>query len=183
MAAQKEVVLKTGETITLKNLSPKNSAREMMDFINALVESKAMIAMDKRISLKEEKVWLKGCLHGMKKGDYLNIIASHKGKVIGSATAERERYKLRNNVLLGIAILPYFQGKGLGSILMKELIGRTKKEMGPKNIFLTVLDLNKKAYRLYEELGFRTHHVLPKWANHYGKWCDLRFMILGRNHA
>ena len=54
---------------------------------------------------------------------------------------------------LGIAILPDFKQKGIGTILMKE-INQQARDDGYKSLSLSVDPDNHSAVRLYEKLGF-----------------------------
>jgi ribosomal protein S18 acetylase RimI-like enzyme len=66
-----------------------------------------------------------------------------------------------------IAVVPEFQGTGLGSFMLKlafeELQGR-----GFKEVSLTVTAVNQGAVRLYERLGFETFHTFGAfvWTRH-----------------
>ena len=177
---KKELILKNGEKIQLNDLSKKDSAPKLKNFINALVEEKSYLNSNKKYSLKEQKEWQKARLRQIRKGEYLYVIVSKDGKMIASADARRLALKLRGNVEIGIAILPSHRNKGLGRLLMNEIVGRAKAEMKPKNIFLTVDDKNKYAKRLYGKLGFKKIAVLPNWVNHYGKYHDQEIQVLAR---
>jgi RimJ/RimL family protein N-acetyltransferase len=98
--------------------------------------------------------------------------------IIGSASAEREPLKLRNNINIGVSVARSERNKGLGTVILKETIARVKKEMRPKNIFLSVFANHHAAKKIYKKLGFKTYFVLPNWANHYGKYHNLEFMLL-----
>lgn len=171
-------ILKTGEKVLLRDLTPRDSAKKHMEFYNKFVEEKAMVFADRKLALKEEKEWLKGKIQTMKKGGYIHIVAEKGGKIVGGASAERGPLKQRNNVSLGIALLPEFRGKGLGSMLMKHLIARVKREMKPKNIHLDVFSENDPAIQLYRKLGFNIHHTKKEWIDHFGEYHDQHFMTL-----
>jgi len=54
--------------------------------------------------------------------------------------------------LLDIAILPEFQNRGIGTVLLQRLIAEAKEQRKP--LRHTVFMLNPDAHRLYERLGF-----------------------------
>lgn len=54
--------------------------------------------------------------------------------------------------LLDIALLPEFQNRGVGAILLRELIDEAKRAQKPLRHM--VFMLNENAHRLYERLGF-----------------------------
>lgn len=48
-----------------------------------------------------------------------------------------------------------YQGKGLGRKTMMKLIDIVSKEYGVKKIFLSIIEENEVAYKLYESIGFK----------------------------
>ena len=54
--------------------------------------------------------------------------------------------------LLDIALLPEFQNRGIGAILLRELIDEAKQAQKPLRHM--VFMLNENAHRFYERLGF-----------------------------
>jgi hypothetical protein len=75
MAWRKVVVLKTGEEVLLRDLSPEDSPRELAAFVNALVHEKTYVNQNNKMSVKEEKIWLKNMLKKVKQKNNLQIIA------------------------------------------------------------------------------------------------------------
>jgi [ribosomal protein S18]-alanine N-acetyltransferase len=55
--------------------------------------------------------------------------------------------------ILGIALHPHVRGKGIGTLLMEEVL-KEAKELGYKKMSLSV-DPNNPALRLYERYGFK----------------------------
>lgn len=58
----------------------------------------------------------------------------------------------RNIFISGLYILPEFQGRGIGSSILKELLDKAQSEQ--KRLELEVLRVNADAQRLYKRLGF-----------------------------
>jgi len=178
MAWKKTVVLRDGRKVLLRDLSPKDSASELRAFIASFVKEGAFISRDEVPSMKEQKEWLKGQFGKMKKGEAIQIIAESGGRIVGKASAARESRKERNNVELGIAVLPTFRGASLGKLMLQNVIARVKTEMKPKNIALAVLEPNKRAHALYRKVGFRDFARFPNWLLHEGKYYDKIYLIL-----
>ena len=58
-----------------------------------------------------------------------------------------------------ILILPEFQGKGVGSQIIKSIISNAKHTN--KRVALGVFKVNTRARKLYEKLGFHIHGETP----------------------
>lgn len=69
------------------------------------------------------------------------------------------------NIWLGIAILPDYQGKGYGNIMMNELI-TFAKESKLKKIVLTVDNDNVNAIKLYEKFDFERESESEKYSKY-----------------
>ena len=54
--------------------------------------------------------------------------------------------------LSGLYLLPQYQGQGIGSTIMRELLSEAQSHKVP--VRLRVLNVNSQARRLYERLGF-----------------------------
>jgi len=63
----------------------------------------------------------------------------------------------------GLAIHPSFGGKGLGLVMLKEILSYAK-EKGFLRIELSVMAVNEKAIRLYEKAGFEKEGILRKYS-------------------
>ena len=63
----------------------------------------------------------------------------------------------------GLAIHPSFGGKGLGLVMLKEILAYAK-DKGFLRIELSVAAINEKAIRLYEKAGFEKEGVLRKYS-------------------
>ncbi|MEM3871147.1 MAG: GNAT family N-acetyltransferase [Nitrososphaeria archaeon] len=84
------------------------------------------------------------------------VVVDERDKIVGFAFLKIKN-RLPSKTLraeLGIVITDLFQGQGLGSKLMNELLKMAQK-VGVKEIFLSVLLNNLRAIRLYEKYGFK----------------------------
>ncbi len=61
-----------------------------------------------------------------------------------------------------ISISPYFQGKGLGKLLLKSVIQKLQQH-GVDEIKLIVVSTNKKAFELYRKYGFKEDGIKSIW--------------------
>jgi putative acetyltransferase len=64
----------------------------------------------------------------------------------------------------GLAIHPSRSGKGLGSLMMKEILDHAKK-IGMLRVELSAAVINEKAIRLYERAGFQKEGILRKYTH------------------
>jgi putative acetyltransferase len=62
----------------------------------------------------------------------------------------------------GVAVHPFFAGKGEGIKMMQDIIDYAKQK-GFLRIELSVASINEKAIRLYEKAGFVKEGVLKKF--------------------
>lgn len=169
-----DIKLKDGRTATVSFLSKKDSTREILSFINALIKEKTYLTYDKPFNLKQEEEWKKSELQGQEKHESYILVARVDGKRAGHCGARRGRGKERNNICLGIVVAKAYRSLGLGEGLMRLNIKTAKTFFNPKpkNIYLSIFKPNKIAYSLYKKLGFKEFAVLPKWLLHKGKYVD-----------
>lgn len=161
--------------INKKDLS---RAEEFTKFINSFVDEDAMIAMDKKISLKEEKEFLLNALKGFKKKNFVYMIAECDGKIAGSSRIVLGRGRGRHVGVFGITIRKDYRGIGLGTKLMTEMIKFSKAYLKDlKIIELRVFEGNKVAMGLYKKMGFKKIAKLPKYRRLKGKFIDEYIMI------
>jgi len=95
--------------------------------------------------------WLAGLLDE----DAINVVARHDGGIVGHAILvpdQNEAYEL------AVFVLGEFQGAGIGTRLLKGLLGQGQRE-GIEKVWLTVERWNKPAKNLYQKLGFETSNA------------------------
>ncbi len=87
------------------------------------------------------------------------LVAEIKGETIGYAYGEIEGYdymSLRGpaGVLNDLIVDPAYRGRGVGRLLLDEIISRLKSRDVPR-VVLSTAAKNKSAQRLFERSGFR----------------------------
>jgi RimJ/RimL family protein N-acetyltransferase len=175
---RKRLILRDGTTVLIELVNGKEDIREFQRFINTLTREGAYLLADKPVTLKEEKQWLQTQIQAQKKGEQIYLKALVNGRLIGDCFAKPGFGRNRGNVNLGISITKNWRGKGIGRFLLEELILRSEQKWHPKNIYLHVVSLNKKARQLYESLGFRIIARLPQWFEYYTTYLDEYILIL-----
>lgn len=168
-----------GKEIVIRKISKKDlgRAKDFLDFINSLVRENAKILINKKQTLAEERSWLKDSLKG-RSSKRVNLIAEHKGKIVGSARVESGRWRKSHVGEFGITVRNGYRGVGLGKYLASETIRLAKKDLGVKIIRLSVYSSNKPAISLYKKLGFKKVAEIPRQIRYKGKLISELIMLL-----
>ncbi len=75
---------------------------------------------------------------------------------------------VQNGYLDNIVVAPEYQGQGLGKKVTQFAINKALEKVPAESIHLTVLTWNKKALKLYMDLGFEVLHTV----DFYRQFCD-----------
>jgi cyclohexyl-isocyanide hydratase len=96
--------------------------------------------------------------------DSWTLGAFDNDRLIGIVSVERQRgEKLRHKALLSrMFIQPDSAGSGLGKALLHETLMRAGAVADLRQIWLTVLETNEPAQRLYAAAGFRSYANEPE---------------------
>ncbi len=154
--------------------TPKMSDLDsLLAMINSLVEEKAMLTVQNKITRKEEKKYLKGII---KDKNSLHLFLIINNEVMGSA-----RIAIGNNTgshvgELGISLRKEARGIGLGKKLLKEIIRASIKKFKPKIITLHVYTKNKIARNLYKKMGFQKIGAIKGGTQYFGEYEDVVMM-------
>jgi len=102
------------------------------------------------------------------------------GSLVGIVTFMRENSlkTLHKGNVFGMYVAPEGRGRGLGKLLMGELIKRAKNCEGLEQINLTVVSNNISAKQLYKSLGFELYGVERNALKFNGQYCDEDLMVL-----
>ncbi len=174
------MILEDGSILQLEPLNGKEDASEFRSFINALVQENTFLLVERPVTLREEIQWLKNQHQAQKKGEQIYLKALLNGNLIGNGFAKPGFGRNHGNVNLGIALAKQCRGKGIGCVLLEELIISSERKWHPKNIYLHVVSANKKAKKLYESLGFRIIARLPEWFEYEKKYLDEHILLLDK---
>jgi len=168
------------QKIKIRELSQRDAkrAKEFLDYINSLIEEDAKILFNKKLTLKEEKAWLKNSLKLIRKKKKIICIAQDKGKIIGVSDVEMKKYRESHIGEFGISVRKEYRGMGIGKRLMKTTLELAKKKLRPKIIKLSVFENNKIAQNLYKKFGFKKAAKIPKQIQYKGKLINRIIMTL-----
>jgi ribosomal protein S18 acetylase RimI-like enzyme len=110
------------------------------------------------------------------------LIAISDNKIVGYAEySSLFRKRLSHRGDMGIAVLKNYQGKGIGSHLMKELIDYVKNEIKAEIISLEVRTDNQIAINLYKNNGFEKIGFYKGFMKINDKYIDCDLMNLYLN--
>jgi putative acetyltransferase len=106
---------------------------------------------------------------------FVAVTKSQLGEEILIGTAGMSIYpnpRMRHSASLGISIHRDYQGKGVGTALMKALIDLADNWLMLVRLELTVFEDNERAIRLYEKLGFEKEGVKKLAAIRSGRYVN-----------
>ncbi|MBN1678606.1 MAG: GNAT family N-acetyltransferase [Candidatus Thermoplasmatota archaeon] len=141
-----------------------DDARQLMRFINSVIdEDMSGIVMDKRVTLKAEKAWLDDIIRMIRRRDAVDLLVECEGEILGNCDAARRRMKHSHRAAIGIALVKKARGKGIGEGLMRATIDLAIRRIkGIEFLDLSTFEYNRRAQRLYRNLGFAKVGNIPK---------------------
>jgi L-phenylalanine/L-methionine N-acetyltransferase len=112
----------------------------------------------------------------------LHLVAEAQGEVIASAGLHPVGAHLRRRhaMALGMSVAVPWQGRGVGSALMKELCNYADNWLGILRIELGVYADNFRAQALYRKFGFQQEGLQRAFALRDGEYVDS--MMMARLH-
>jgi ribosomal protein S18 acetylase RimI-like enzyme len=152
-----------GTKVVFREPKPAD-VKQLMDFINSFVkEPRSGLLINRRVSLKDEKVWLKGWIADIRKRKGVLLLVEVEGKIKGSCSIPRLMWKSSHVADAGIALSVEVRGKGIGKALMEKAIQLARKRMrGLEMIQLKAFAYNERALELYRRLGFVEVGRIPR---------------------
>ena len=154
-----------------------NDLDDLLGLINSLVEERADILIDEKLSRDEEIDWLSKTLARLERDETFHLVSEVDGKVVGSAEFGRKTSGYERHVgTLGIVISNDYRDMGVGTEMMKALIEQARA-MGLKLLTLCVYATNERAKHVYQKLGFVETGRIPKKYFKEGKYVDEITMV------
>ncbi len=153
---------------------PKASdAPDMVRHINSVIGERACIILQKKLTLKGEKKWLKETIGEIEKGHAVMLCAIVDGKYAGGCEVRRRHPGGISHVgKLGIILGRDYRNLGIGTELIKATEGLAKAQMKTEIMRLSFFNDNSRARHVYEKMGYREIGKVQKGLKHYGKYCD-----------
>jgi len=107
----------------------------------------------------------------------VTLVAMHQDQVIGSASIEQfPRLRRSHAGSIGMGVAVAWQGRGIGSRLLAELLEIADNWMNLRRVELTVYTDNQPAIALYRKFGFVEEGTLRDYAFRDGVFADVLSM-------
>jgi len=168
---------KDGRRVVLRTLK-WDDLEDCLEFINSLVDEKANILRDQKVTREAEIEWLAKALSRMELEEVVYLVAEVDGKVVASSELSRRLSGYDKHVgSIGIAIKKGFRDLGIGTEMMKTLVEQGKS-WGLKVLTLTVFANNARALHVYRKSGFVETGRIPKRFFKEGQYLDEVIMTM-----
>jgi len=170
-----------GKKIIIREFFQKDlrNVKKFQTYINSVIGEKALINLNKKLSLEQERKWLKEQLEKIKSRKSVYLIAEANDTVVGTTQIFLNEGRGEHVGNFGIIIKKGYRGVGLGTYLMGEVIELAKKKLKPrpKILKLDVFSNNKPAIALYGKYKFKKVALIPKQREYKGKLYDEIIML------
>ena len=177
MKYYKEIQLKDGRTLILRNADGSDGEGVLNNFIETHGESDNLLTYPEECTLTPEKegAYLAAKAEREKEAE---IVAILEGKVIGTAGVDPvgRGMKISHRAEFGVSILKAYWGLGIGRALSRASI-ECAKRAGYSQLELQVVSDNLRAIALYRALGFNEYGRNPRgFRTKDGSWQQLVLM-------
>lgn len=174
----KAVTLPDGAGVLLR--SPEESeAQRLLDYLDAVRRETDGIMFapeDELLSVEAERQWIDS--HRSDDGAVL-IGAFVDDEIIALSGVHPSRFlRQRHTAGVGISIRRKWCDRGLGTLLMCELVDWARVHPNLRQLTLCVFDCNPRAQTVYRKVGFGVDGVLPRRAQVDGEYVGLVEMSL-----
>ena len=169
--------------LTIRSLEKADIKRAALfkKYVNELVDDDtALISKKTKVTLKEEREWLKNHLKEIKERKRVVLVAEDKNKIVGLTEIALSKRLIKSHVVgFGISVLKDYRGIGLGTYFMEEVLKLAKKKLKPKPKILRfgAFAVNKVALSLYKKMGCKKLVKIPKQFKLKGKFYDEIIML------
>lgn len=151
----KEIKLRTGEQLILRK-PIEADAKNMIEYLNMVGGESDNLLFGKdefHLSVDQEREHIKRVNLDENTLMILGIIDTNIVSIAQISCPSRIR--IAHNSEVSISVKKDYWKKGIGSVVMEELIKFAKKNLTIKNISLGVKASNKNAILMYEKFGFK----------------------------
>jgi RimJ/RimL family protein N-acetyltransferase len=168
------------ETITSGKRLAEIPTGLFLDFINGLVDEKAMILLQERQTIGKEEEWKAKAANKIDKKGAILVLAWSNGKLAGLSEAKLGDGPFASNLDFGLSVAKDFRRMGIGRKLLQTALDDGRRAFRPHNIHIAYVGGNEPARKLYESMGFRELYRLREYYSYYGEFRDNVIMELRR---
>ena len=109
--------------------------------------------------------------------NYYGLVALIEGEIVGQIGLQVNAYPRRKHVAnLGMGVSENFQGKGIGALMLKEIISLANNWLAITRIEIEVFVDNINAIKMYKNQGFVEEGTGRNYAFRNGEYVDVKFM-------
>jgi RimJ/RimL family protein N-acetyltransferase len=167
--------IKDGRTILIRR--PRMAdAKKIKDYFNSLVDEDAPIAVNEKITLKEERSKLDEILKNIRMGKSHVLIAELNKKIVSTFSLTKERGRMSHVAGIGMGVDKDYRRLGIASIMMNRILEIGKKDKSIKVIYLETYEFNHNAQKLCRKFGFKKVAKLKNRIRIGGKLGDIFVM-------
>lgn len=154
----KKVTLADGTGLTLRPMSREDQFALYSYFMSLAPEDRRFLRNDVTDRKLIEK-WVRGLNYER----VLPILALKEDRIVANVTLHYQTFGWGRHVAeVRITIVPEFQKRGLGAMLLEE-VSRLASQSGVKKLLARIVTAREGVIRAFERAGFRKLTVLPKF--------------------
>lgn len=154
----KFIQIKNREQIMLRLMVPEDEERLLEFFREVPFEDRQVLRED-----TTDPEIIKRWVNEIDYDRVFPVIAEHRGRIIGDATLHMKQFGWQRHVgEIRIVIAKEFRGKGLGKVMIHELINKATG-VGLHHIQLSLVETQVKEIKVFERMGFKKIATLPKY--------------------
>ena len=141
---------------------------DLLELINSLVEEKAEIIVDEKLSREQARA-LSDALLSLEKGLIFFLVAEVDGEVVASSDLHVGKGSQKRAGAVGIAVKSGLRDLGIGTQIMRAIVKEAQR-VGLKVLVLSVFANNECGIHVYEKVGFVQTGRVPKKHFKEGKY-------------
>lgn len=170
-----------GEKVILREIKKKDVSKILELHNNWEIKKQAMF-QPFPVTEDQDVEWIEKIgKDTLNKSVYFAIDDKEKN-IFAGYTSLRNINWINRNCYFGISILPELQGLGIGKETTSIMIDFAIKSLNLIKIQLEVVDDNKRAIKLYKQLGFIQEGILKKQFYNSGEYYDVNLMTYLREN-
>lgn len=149
---------KTGRDLSIR-YPRKEDAERICKYLNEISQEKSFMRLQgEKITLDDEKKYLKELLKKMKEEKALQLLAFVENSLVAMAAIRMQDMTERHIGSFGISVIKEFRQDGIGTILTRTILDEAEKRLKDLEIVtLYLFSQNKIGYELYKKLHFQEY--------------------------